>query len=61
MKTWSELYRTFARLSALVTNAEANVVIEDLSFKISETLKERNIPEVKIFLLNLLFFKQWTM
>ncbi|KAL5006938.1 hypothetical protein ScPMuIL_015744 [Solemya velum] len=30
LKTWTDVYRSFARLSALVTNAEANISCEDL-------------------------------
>ncbi|XP_056007115.1 telomere-associated protein RIF1-like isoform X2 [Ostrea edulis] len=39
-KTWSEIYQTFARLSALVTNAEANVCCEDLCHQINKCLKD---------------------
>ncbi|KAK7109715.1 telomere-associated protein RIF1-like isoform X2 [Littorina saxatilis] len=39
MKTWSELYHTFARLSALVSNAEANIVLEEFSRKILNAVK----------------------
>ena len=30
LKTWGDLYSTFARLAAMVTNAEANVTCEEL-------------------------------
>ncbi|KAK7453917.1 hypothetical protein BaRGS_00039608 [Batillaria attramentaria] len=42
MKTWSDLYRTFARLSAMVANAEANIVVETSSHRILETLQKEN-------------------
>ena len=34
LKTWSELYTTFARLAAMVPNAEANVCCEELCDRI---------------------------
>ena len=48
LKTWTELYTTFARLAAMVPNAEANVCCEELCDKIvtadcRETLKVRKI------------------
>jgi hypothetical protein len=39
-KTWTEIYQTFARLSALVTNAEANVCCEDLCHQINKCVNE---------------------
>ncbi|XP_061193994.1 telomere-associated protein RIF1-like [Saccostrea echinata] len=39
-KTWTEVYQTFARLSALVTNAEANISCEDLCHQINKSLKD---------------------
>ena len=55
-KTWSELYTTFARLAAMVPNAEANVCCEELCDRILNsgigvTLK------VKSFLIVLYIFK----
>lgn len=43
-KTWSEIYQTFARLSALVTNAQANICCEDLCHQIHKHLKELDLP-----------------
>lgn len=43
-KTWSEIYQTFARLSALVTNAQANICCEDLCHQIHKHLKEADLP-----------------
>lgn len=40
LKTWGELYGTFARLAALVTNAEANICCEDLVNRIVDGLSE---------------------
>lgn len=34
LKTWSELYRAFARCAALVATAEENLCCEELSSKI---------------------------
>lgn len=42
MKTWSELYRTFARLSALVPNAETNIIVEYMSSRILETYTSKD-------------------
>lgn len=41
-KTWTELYKTVNRLAAMVTNAEANIVCEDISHKIIEINKEHD-------------------
>ncbi|XP_062606334.1 telomere-associated protein RIF1-like [Saccostrea cucullata] len=41
-KTWTEVYQTFARLSALVTNAEANINCEDLCHQINKSLKDED-------------------
>ncbi|XP_078084059.1 telomere-associated protein RIF1 [Mustelus asterias] len=38
LRTWAELYKTFARCAALVATAEANVCCEELSAKILSTL-----------------------
>ena len=46
MKTWSELYRTFARQSAMVSNAEANIVLEEFSHKILKTVKAEDYSKV---------------
>ncbi|EPY85179.1 telomere-associated protein RIF1 isoform 1 [Camelus ferus] len=40
LKTWSELYRTFARCAALVATAEENLCCEELSSKIMSSLEE---------------------
>ncbi|CAH1788856.1 unnamed protein product [Owenia fusiformis] len=40
IKTWGDLYRTFARLSALVTNAEANIGTEELCARIASALPQ---------------------
>ena len=39
IKTWTELYKTVNRLAAMVTNAEANIVCEDVCHKIMELNK----------------------
>ncbi|XP_038645934.1 telomere-associated protein RIF1 isoform X2 [Scyliorhinus canicula] len=40
LRTWAELYKTFARCAALVATAEANVCCEELSAKILSTLDD---------------------
>ncbi|XP_013418848.1 telomere-associated protein RIF1-like [Lingula anatina] len=40
LKSWEDLYRRFARLSALVTNAEANVCCEELCHKLLVIIME---------------------
>lgn len=47
MKTWSELYHTFARLSAMVSNAEANIVLEEISHKILKIVKAEDYSKVR--------------
>ena len=39
-KTWTELYKTVNRLAAMVTNAEANIVCEDICQEILDLNKE---------------------
>ena len=55
MKTWSELYRTFARQSAMVSNAEANIVLEEFSYKILKTVKAEDYSKVSYSRFLLLF------
>lgn len=38
ISTWSRLYKTFARCSALVATAEENICCEELCAKISASL-----------------------
>jgi len=38
VKTWTELCNTFARLAAMVTNAEANIWVEEFCSKIYDIL-----------------------
>ena len=38
LKTWTELCSTFARLAAMVTNAEANIWAEELCAKMCDVL-----------------------
>ncbi|KAM4859340.1 telomere-associated protein RIF1 isoform 2-T2 [Thomomys bottae] len=40
LRTWSELYRTFARCAALVATAEENLCCEELSSKILSSLED---------------------
>ena len=42
LKTWTEVYTSFARLSALVTNAEANICCEDLCQAVLKAVKRDN-------------------
>ncbi|XP_057600452.1 telomere-associated protein RIF1 isoform X3 [Hippopotamus amphibius kiboko] len=53
LKTWSELYRAFARCAALVATAEENLCCEELSSKIISSLKEEVLS-------NLLFLDRIT-
>ncbi|XP_064648530.1 telomere-associated protein RIF1-like [Lineus longissimus] len=46
LKTWIELYKTFARLSALVTNADANICCEELSAKIIGAMNDVSVDNV---------------
>jgi len=43
LKVWGELYSIFARMAALVANAEANVCCEELCEKILSQIEERDI------------------
>ncbi|XP_067648705.1 telomere-associated protein RIF1-like [Haliotis asinina] len=45
LKTWGELYRSFARLSALVTTAEANIACEEFCQKVLHCLEEEPSKE----------------
>uniref|UniRef100_UPI00398F8DEE telomere-associated protein RIF1 n=1 Tax=Pristiophorus japonicus TaxID=55135 RepID=UPI00398F8DEE len=46
LKTWAELYKTFARCAALVATAEANVCCEELSAKILPTLDDATLSNL---------------
>nr|XP_008256800.2 telomere-associated protein RIF1 isoform X2 [Oryctolagus cuniculus] len=48
LKTWSELYRAFARCAALVATAEENLCCEELCFKIISSMEDEDF-------INLLF------
>ena len=39
LKTWTDLYKTFSRLAAMVTNADANICCEELCDKIAGSLE----------------------
>ncbi|KAB0390563.1 hypothetical protein E2I00_003261 [Balaenoptera physalus] len=43
LKTWSELYRAFARCAALVATAEENLCCEELSSKIMSSLEDEGL------------------
>ncbi|XP_046571029.1 LOW QUALITY PROTEIN: telomere-associated protein RIF1-like [Haliotis rubra] len=45
LKTWGELYRSFTRLSALVTTAEANIACEEFCQKVLHCLEEESSKE----------------
>ncbi|XP_026987185.1 telomere-associated protein RIF1 [Sagmatias obliquidens] len=53
LKTWSELYRAFARCAALVATAEENLCCEELSSKIMSSLEDEGLS-------NLLFLDRIT-
>lgn len=42
LKTWSELYRAFARCAALVATAEENLCCEELCFKIMSSVEDED-------------------
>ncbi|XP_051867918.1 telomere-associated protein RIF1 isoform X2 [Pristis pectinata] len=46
LRTWAELYKTFARCAALVATAEANVCCEELSVKILATLDDGSLSSL---------------
>ncbi|XP_067843254.1 telomere-associated protein RIF1 isoform X2 [Heptranchias perlo] len=46
LRTWAELYKTFARCAALVATAEANVCCEELSAKILPTLDDTTLSNL---------------
>ncbi|XP_014446767.1 telomere-associated protein RIF1 isoform X2 [Tupaia chinensis] len=46
LKTWSELYRTFARCAALVATAEENLCCEELSSKIMSGLEDEGLSNL---------------
>ncbi|KAL0625933.1 Telomere-associated protein RIF1 [Plecturocebus cupreus] len=46
LKTWSELYRTFARCAALVATAEENLCCEELSSKIMSSLEDEDFSNL---------------
>ncbi|GCC31365.1 hypothetical protein chiPu_0009822 [Chiloscyllium punctatum] len=43
LRTWAELYKTFARCAALVATAEANICCEELSAKILSALDDATL------------------
>ncbi|KAJ8314232.1 hypothetical protein KUTeg_008793, partial [Tegillarca granosa] len=45
-KTWSDIYRTFARLSALVTNAEPNICCEDYCHKVLDVIGGTELEDI---------------
>ena len=47
LRTWTETYTTFARLAALVTNADANVCCEELSSRIVAMI-DNNRDKLKV-------------
>ncbi|XP_049629011.1 telomere-associated protein RIF1 isoform X2 [Suncus etruscus] len=53
LKTWSELYRAFARCAALVVTAEENLCCEELCSKIMSSLEDKDFS-------NLLFLDRIT-
>ncbi|XP_029790456.1 telomere-associated protein RIF1 isoform X2 [Suricata suricatta] len=46
LRTWSELYRAFARCAALVATAEENLCCEELSSKIMSSLEDAGFSNV---------------
>ncbi|XP_060246138.1 telomere-associated protein RIF1 isoform X2 [Meriones unguiculatus] len=46
LKTWSELYRAFARCAALVATAEENLCCEELSSKIMCNLEDESLSDL---------------
>ncbi|XP_077978726.1 uncharacterized protein LOC144434145 [Glandiceps talaboti] len=48
LKTWSELYHTFARCAALVATAEANLCCEDLCVRILSVTDEDTLMDMKV-------------
>ncbi|OWF47711.1 telomere-associated protein RIF1-like isoform X2 [Mizuhopecten yessoensis] len=46
LKTWCDVYKTFARLSALVTNADANVCCEELCHRLLKHTSQDHLEEV---------------
>ncbi|XP_016006597.2 telomere-associated protein RIF1 isoform X2 [Rousettus aegyptiacus] len=46
LRTWSELYRTFARCAALVATAEENLCCEELSSKIMSSLEDEGLSNL---------------
>ncbi|XP_047627906.1 telomere-associated protein RIF1 isoform X3 [Phacochoerus africanus] len=46
LKTWSELYRAFARCAALVATAEENLCCEELSSKIMSSLEDEGLSNL---------------
>lgn len=53
LKTWSELYRAFARCAALVATAEENLCCEEFCSKIMSSLEDEGLS-------NLLFLDRIT-
>ncbi|XP_021574742.1 telomere-associated protein RIF1 [Carlito syrichta] len=46
LRTWSELYRAFARCAALVATAEENLCCEELSSKIMSSLENEGLSDL---------------
>ncbi|XP_032142250.1 telomere-associated protein RIF1 isoform X3 [Sapajus apella] len=46
LRTWSELYRTFARCAALVATAEENLCCEELSSKMMSSLEDEDFSNL---------------
>ncbi|XP_072435903.1 telomere-associated protein RIF1 isoform X5 [Chiloscyllium punctatum] len=46
LRTWAELYKTFARCAALVATAEANICCEELSAKILSALDDATLSNL---------------
>ncbi|XP_058156917.1 telomere-associated protein RIF1 isoform X2 [Dasypus novemcinctus] len=46
LRTWSELYRAFARCAALVATAEENLCCEELSSKIMSSLEDETLSNL---------------
>lgn len=53
LKTWSELYRAFARCAAVVATAEENLCCEELSSKIMCSLEDEALSVSTFFFLKI--------
>lgn len=56
LKTWSELYRAFARCAALVATAEENLCCEELSSKILCSVEDEVLSVSFLLILTSLSF-----